>query len=461
MDKKQEDQAKQIQTLSMLVSRMQFAARLGMQYGTDRDLYEALGYPLSMDYKDYYAKYTRQDMAKAIIDRPVKVTWQGGVEILESDDDKETALEKAWKDLNKELGLLSRFIRLDKLAGIGKYGVLLLGLDDTQNKEGFLQPVSSGKRTLLYIKPFGEGNAQIANWETKTSNPRYGMPLTYDISTTNPGGGMDSIVRVHYSRVIHVTGETLESEIEGAPRLEVVYNRLMDLEKVVGGDAEMFWRGARPGFQGKVDKDFQLTTPMKEDLQNQIDEYEHNLRRILVNEGVSYEALAQQIADPKPHVDVYIQMISAVTTIPKRILTGSERGELSSAQDRDEWNSYVQSRRDDYAETQIVRPFVDRCIEYKVLPKPTDEYSVQWEDLFSISEKDKVEIGKSRALALKEYTQNPMAEFIIPPDIFYRHFLGFTEEQVELIEERKKAMEREEPEVTEQETEVIEQETKE
>jgi len=205
------------------------------------------------------------------------------------------------------------------------------------------------------------------------------------------------------------------------------------LEKIVGGDAEMYWRGARPGYQGKVDPNYQMTSQTKIDLEDQISEYENMLRRIFVNEGVDLKELAQQIADPMNHVSVQIQMISAVTGIPQRVLTGSERGELASTQDTGEWKTYVQARREDHAEPKILRPFVDRLIELGILPKPEVDYKVDWLDLFSISEKERVEIGKSRANALREYTTNPMAQSVIPPDAFFEFFLGLTTGQIDLV----------------------------
>ena len=97
--------AEQLQTLSALVSRAALAARLGSQtYGGDRDIYQALGYMTNILFEDYFVRYCRQDIAKAIIDRPVKATWQGALELIETNDKKETAFEKAWRDLNDKLG---------------------------------------------------------------------------------------------------------------------------------------------------------------------------------------------------------------------------------------------------------------------------------------------------------------------------------------------------------------------
>jgi len=235
--------------------------------------------------------------------------------------------------------------------------------------------------------------------------------------------------------MIHVTQELTESEIEGTPVMQPVWNRLMDLEKLVGGSAEMFWRGARPGYQGKVKDDYTITPETQTDLETQMDEFEHSLRRILINEGVEFEALAPQVADPKAHVDVQIEMIASITGIPKRVLIGSERGELSSDQDIVGWYNIIQTRRQEHAEIVILRPFIDKMIEYGVLPAPGgEEYTIEWEDLFAASDKDQAEVGRVRATALREYSQNPLASAIIPPEAFMKLMLGLDIDEVALVQ---------------------------
>jgi hypothetical protein len=132
-------------------------------------------------------------------------------------------------------------------------------------------------------------------------------------------------------------------------------------------------------------------------------------------------------------------MISAVTGIPKRILTGSERGELSSSQDTVEWNNYVTSRRLLHAEPHIIKPFIDKCIEYGILPKPKEKYKIQWMDLSAISEKDRVDIGQKRATAIKEYMSMPLSELIIPVSAFMEYCLGLSQDQIEYIKTLKAA----------------------
>jgi hypothetical protein len=459
--KSRPDQYSRVMGLEALLSRTQLAGNLGYQYGTDRDIYKALGYPLTIEYEQYAARYERQDIAKAIIDRPVDATWSGEFGILESDDDEDTALELAWEELEKKLHMKSIFSRLDRLSCIGRYGVLLLGLSDVKTRDDFRRPISDEEKLeLLYVKPLAEGSAEITDWERDESKPRFGKPTIYQITIRTEEGLNESQIYVHYTRLIHVVPEPLESDVEGVPAMKPVYNRLVDLEKITGGSGEMFWRGGRPGFGGEVKEDYKITDTTMDELQDELDEYEHNLRRFLVHEGINFKPFQVQVADPEKHVDIQIQMISAETGIPKRVLTGSERGEQASSQDRDNWFEKIKGRRENYTESRIVRPFVDFCIVHQILPPPAekpDNYSVKWQPLFELSEKERTEIGKNRAESTAKIASSPGAEVLLPPSAFYRHCLGLDEDDIELIEEEHKAAIAEEEKQNEIERKLMEE----
>ncbi len=419
----------------------------GAAYGGARDLYQALGYEAEPKYSNFLTQYERQDIARAIIDRPVSATWRGPLELLESHDDEDTPLERAWRTLEADVQLKSNFIRLDTLAGLGRYAVLFMGFSDVTDREGHAQPVvKSNSLELLYVRPLSEVNAVIETYETDTTSARYGAPLTYKLTVNAPNTKHSEALIVHYTRVLHVAEGLLENDFIGASRLAPVFNRLKDLEKLVGGSAEMFWRGARPGYHGDIDPDAVMSEEAKAALRAQLDEYDHNLRRFLVSSGLNIKELAGQVADPASHVDVQIQMISAATGISKRILTGSERGELASTEDRDNWLEVIQSRREEFVEPVIVYPFVERLVDYGVLPPPTAptkseattqarHYYVRWQDLWTISQKDKAELGRLRAQSLYDYLNTPMAPEILPPEMFFRLLMGLEPSDVELIEQ--------------------------
>lgn len=429
-----EQLASRMQTLSAVTARLKLASSLGQSYGGDRDVYEALGYPKDITFQNYLDQYKRQDIAKAIIDRPVKATWQGELKVVEDDHgrDEQTEFERRWDELNKRLGLKTKFARLDKLACLGKYAVLLLGFDDSRNN--WDKPVTDGHRKLLYVRTVSEANIEINKWEQDARQERYGQPKLYKLTMKAPGqdhGTYDLLV--HHSRVIHVVTDPLEDAVEGEPVLKPAFNRLKDLEKLVGGSAEMFWRGARPGYAGKTDPEFTISDDDASNLEDQIEEYENNLRRFLMTEGVELKSLATQIADPSNHVDIQLQMLSAMTGIPRRVLIGTERGDLASSQDKNEWNEIVQTRRDEHADVNIVRPFVGKMLKYQVLPEPQQGYKTLWSNLFKVSKKEQVNIGKSRARALKDYAGEPEASRYVPIDTFLKYFLGFEQEEAQAV----------------------------
>lgn len=442
---------------SEIIGRMQLATKLGTDtYEGYRDIYTALGYPKKLNTDDYWSRYKRHDIAKAVIDRPVKASWKGAIEVIENLDKTQTEFEKAWQELFERLKLKSVLLRADKITGLGKYSVLFLGLDDVRNIESLANPVANGKRKLLYVKPLAEKMAVISEYESDPKSERFGLPKFYTI--TIKSGSTDVSAHVHYSRMVHLVEDVVEDEVYGTPRLESVYNRLIDLEKLIGGDAEMFWRGARPGYTGEVNPDYEMGEDAYKELKDQIDEFENNLRRILVNEGVTLKALDQQIADPINHVDVQIQMISAVTGIPKRILTGSERGELSSAQDKLEWIAYVTSRREEQNEPMILRPFIDKCIEIGVLPKPKTAYTIVWDQLFTLSDKEKAEIGEIRSRAMRDYTGSAAME-IMPIELFFEYILNMNQTQIAELMKAVALLPKMEKEVSDEEEEIIKKES--
>lgn len=421
------------QEFSDLSNRLLIASKMGFQYGGKRKVYEALGYPTEqeLDFKYYFGKYSRQDIAAAVIDRPADRTWNGTINIVEEGQTaEESALNKAWQNLNKDLKVKSRLKKADKLAGIGRYSILLFGFSDVKSTEDWAKPLAGNNNKLRFIKQVNEFDAKVQSLEKNTSKERFGLPLTYQIRTSSVTDEIETTqtVLVHWSRVLHIKEDSLDSEIYGRPRLKPIINRLVDLEKVLGGDAEMFWRGARPGYHAAAKDGYELGQTDLDNLYKELDNWEHDLRRFIAATGVDIKALETQISNPLNHVDVQLQAISAQTGIPKRILIGSERGELASSQDKDAFLSLIKDRMEEYVEPEILRPFIDYCMATGVLPK-VEEYEIMWEDVFAPSEKDKVEVGKTRAEALKAYNESVFASEIIPPQLVHKILLGLDDAQ--------------------------------
>lgn len=421
---------------SVLTSRNSIAAKLGQQFGGDRLIYTECGYPLNPTFQDYYSRYTRQDIARRIINAYPDATWRDAPEVFDNEkEDTETAFEKEWKALVRHLRLYHFFHRLDRLTGIGQYGVLFMGFDDGDDPS---KPVTPGKRKLLYVQPFMEENAAIASWANDKTSERYGEPEAYNLKIrTSTNQASSTTVTVHWTRVLHVAEDLLESNVYGTPRLQGVLNRLHDLEKLMGGSAEMFWKGGYPGMQLNIDADAEVKpevlSTMKEDLEN----YSHSLQRFLRTQGMNIEQINPAVADPRSHVDIQVEMICAEKGIPKRILLGSERGELASTQDKENWKDRVEERKKRFAEDVIMRPFIERMVLYGVLPSiDPDTILIEWPEFGGMSSLEKADLCVKRMETLSKYVGAPGADMIYPVDQFLSREMELTTEEIKTITEQ-------------------------
>lgn len=443
----------ELQVLSAsIISRSELFSRYGDQNDGNRNIYKACGYKLNLDYDDFYSRYKRQDIAKRIINAPVQATWRLKPKIYDDEDEKiSTPFEQKWEELVKRLKIWHYFSRVDKLAGIGKYAILFLGFNDGEIKLD--QEVQKGKdRDLLYIFPYAENAIDIFKSIKDKNNPRYGLPEVYqlkmkDVSVTSSEQSTINTL-VHYSRLIHIVQEPLESDIEGVSQLEDIWNRLHDLEKIVGGSGEMFWIGGFPGYAFIADSDTQIEPSERDDLIDQIKLYMHKLQRFLRLRGMKVDSLAPQVADPTNHAMIQLKIITGTKGIPIRILIGSERGELASTQDDKNWNSRTDERRTDYAEPVIIRPFIDRLITYGVLPEPKrGEYFIDWPDIDAPSAKEKAEVAKTRMEALRAYLSAPGSSDVYPEEKFLAREMELTQDEIkEILDDLEKILDKEEVE---------------
>jgi len=418
---------------------------LGLSHEGLRDLYAQFGYPRDIELEAYFAMYLRNDIAARVINSFPKATWRewpilrdekgnSAVKSSYNADSAEDPAEdaaggknyspfvEAFEDLCERLKVLHFLERADKLAGLGEFSILLMGFGDGQALD---QPLGTRAAKLLYLAPYAQRNVTINQWENDEKSDRFGLPLFYTLQKSKSTSGQASqskTIRVHYSRVLHVAENLLDNEIFGVPRLMPVFNRLMDLEKVVGGSAETFWFNSRPGMGLWADKDAQLDKETIADMKTQAEDFANQLRRILVGSGMTAQSFTATVADPKPNVETLLDLIAGATEIPKRILIGSERGELSSSQDENNWAARIDERRKNFAGPLVLMPFAAAMIATGNLPKPQGEYWIEWPEAAS-SPREMAEVAVQKTTALRNYLSTPGAELVVPQQEF-RTWIG-------------------------------------
>lgn len=390
----------------------------GKQYGGERDIYGVAGYVPAdaVLFSHYWGMYTRGDVAGRIVDMPANTTWRTPPEITEplaedskKDEEGNTEFVRAFNALAKRLRLWEYLTRVDRLAGVGRYAVLFLGTRGSTDQT-LRQPLDrlTKPEDLLYFSIYHEGNAKIDEWETDVSNPRYGMPRIYKLTTSRENTGStvgNQSLQVHATRVLHIAENLSEDEVYGRPRLERPLNRLFDLDKVAASTGEAYWQAVARILQANIDPGAEIDDAALAELDEKLGAIVHDLRRQFFGQGVKLEWLGGDTPNVSQVGDFFFSLIAGASGIPKRILFGSELGELASSQDQSNWYGTINERQENHAEPKILRPLIDKFIGMGVLPAPASgQYTVVWPTLFEESDKDKAEASLKRAQAAAALT---------------------------------------------------------
>jgi hypothetical protein len=442
---------------NLMMSRGDFFAQFA---DPRRDYEKECGHPKGfIPVEMYQEQYDRNSIAARVVQVYPKETWQVQPTVFEKESPKiDTPFEKAWHTLGRQLqanGVEQNFFqdekgsevwetlkRADELSGIGRFGIILLGIND--NKSLAEPVVPSAKNRLLFMNVFPEVLVKINKTDSDKNSPRYGQPIEYQVSFNSPGysgtgeGLNQTTEEVHWTRVIHVADNILSSKVFGVPRMQQVLNNLLDLKKLYGGSAEMYWRGAfpglsfetHPGLGGDAKVDFAKIKGSVEDFMN-------GLQRYMALVGMSAKSLAPAVVDPTPQIMVQIQAICIMLGIPMRVFMGSERGQLASGQDDAAWNDRLRERQHNHVTPRIIVPFVNRLIWLMILPRP-EGFSVSWPELTSQTPQEKAQVSFSRSQAMAQYINSGSDELMSPQD-FLVSIIGFSEEEAKSMVTNAKA----------------------
>ncbi len=413
----------QIQAMSDQINRLRMMGNLGQSFGGLRDMYEVLGYKRNVGADDYFGVYRRQDIASRIIRAFPQATWRGNPIISDGPEKTDTSFQRDVNKLDKKLSLWSYCERADRLASIGRYGLLILGVNDGAKMS---EPLVNASE-LHWLKAIKEQNGEISTWNQDPSSQNFGKPVLYNVTfgSSENQSSFSVTQQVHASRVIHIAEFLEEDEVYGVPRLESVFNRLQDLEKVIGGSGEMFWLGARNGLKFIADKEASFSDDERSRLEQMAEDYQHSLRRTLTGKGLSIDSIGTDVASPAAHVDALLDLIAGAVGIPKRILVGSEAGQLASSQDETNWISRIEERRMNFAEPTIIRQLLNRLVSLGVIAAPsTPEYGIDWNHDDGLSEVDRATVGNLRAQSLAAYSNSIGASLVVPETEFREKWLG-------------------------------------
>lgn len=412
---------KVVQNVTSLVSRAALAGTLGQTFGGNRDIYEVLGWKKSLMFQDYLDMYERHGLAARIVDALSDESWRcppvlmdGTVRADNEDANELTPFLTAWNDMVEDLDLWSIFNEVDTALGISRYAVILMGAPGSMDS-----PLKKAGK-LSYLQVYDEGQATITTFDKDANSLRYGMPVMYSI--TFEDGGMSK--PVHYTRVIHCKEGRGRSRVYGVPRLKKPYNYLSDLEKVVGSSSEAFWLLIRKGMilSAQEGQNFPpVGTPEYVTMQEEIQEWEHQLRRVMRLKGVDVTDLGAQVVDGRAQHDVLVADVAGTVGMPQRVFIGSEAGHLASTQDDSNWASVVEARIKQEC-AKWVKAYYNRQLELSTLPPATSKIKMDFPKLFKMTELEQVQVTKAKVDSINGITGNNPETYIDIEDFIHQEF---------------------------------------
>lgn len=430
-----------------------------------RDYYQECGFPATRDITPEQLKdlYDREPIAARVVEVYPKECWQVSPEVYEDEDGEEaTPFEAAWDRVGRMLKgersyhkqaddgqghpLWEYAERVDILSGIGRYGVLLLGLNDRLPDgnpaplDREVQPIQEGEeRKLLYIRALPEIHARVNRLENRKDSPRFGLPVSYQVTLNDPNndlipqeGTTSFTMDVHWTRIVHIADGLESSEWCGVSRMRPVLNCLLNLVKA-SSSGEMFWKSAYPGLS--IESNPQLGSDVEynpEELRDMVQSYQNGLDRYLALMGFQAKTLSPTFVDPTAMVNSQIDLICVKIACPVPVFKGYEIGEQASENNRLDWESRLQKRWNSYLIPRVIAPTVDRLIQVGVLPIPSLGFSIFVPPLSEKSETEKITIASQKTAAIAQYIAGQV-EQLIPPFEYLTLILGMDEMEAEMI----------------------------
>lgn len=356
------------------------------------------GWPSELTFFMHWNMWRRHSIGSAVVSLPVKLCWMTKPEIRSSEKEHdEDVFESQMKKLVKRLKLWQRLRGGDLRQRVGRYGALVMTVADGKKLSEPLGVMHSNK--VLSAKPVFEDQLRVSQAETDETSIRYGQPIMYtlnenDISARSQWNNRST--QIHWTRVIPLAEGADDGTIYGIPTLENIFNDLIDWDKVKGSGGEGFWRAAAQKFILQASKDSHAKRPSPDELDDLTDmlvDMFSGFDSMPYTGGWELKSLDTSMPTPDGFVAALEKSIAAGSTIPLKILFGSQTGVKAGDEDTSHFMRLLQSRRENEL-TDMVVDVVDWFDAHTTdIDKPEDLF-IWWDDMTAPGAIQQSELGK-------------------------------------------------------------------
>lgn len=378
------------------------------------------GYPDGLSFEDYRKAYERGGAGFGAVHKMLAKCWEECPKIYEgaepqADDAKvKTAWEKEVSALLSSPTLLTiqRLVDFDRRNLVGRYSALIYQIADNEKWDKPVKKTSAvSNRRLVRLIPAFESQIRVPEWNSDNTSEQYGQPKMYQFRTREDMAGdtqgqPEEWVDIHPDRIQILAEGSSYGMFEGTPYLRAGYNNLISIDKVQGGSAECFLKNASRQIVVEFDANADVPTAVRngatgeeepinvgDELNEQMKLLNSNSDAAIALQGGKVTTLQSQMSDPEPSWLINANSFSASVQIPFTILFGQQTGRLASDEDKKDFAKTAKARQF-YTLTPMLYEFITRMMAIGQI-STTAAFNIEWPDLLSASDKEKLENGKA------------------------------------------------------------------
>ena len=393
---------------------------------TMRNIYLDYGWPETIEFVNFWNMYRRFGIAKNIVELPVDTGWST-IPTIEGSEKLVSGIEA----LDKRFNFWLRLKGLDTRQRVGRYAGMFMRVRDGKKPSEPLEGKLSGESVLLEMMPLYESQLKVTETDQDPNSDNFGQPVMIEYNQGADGSrneDANNSINIHASRIVFAAEGADNGWIQGIPALEASYNSLMDLQKIIGGSAEGFYKNAAQSVIFNLQDAASAATykDKLDDFSENYDDFTKNrFRRGMWTPGMDVNTLESRMMSPKDSFEVSLSDAAAGAQIPATILIGKQTGRLASEEDSTHFLSTVQSRRGNFM-TEMIRANIDWCMEWGILPFA--EYDVIWDNLLARSDEERLKNGDNMAAINQKQFQSGGDEVFSAGEI--REMAGYEPEEL-------------------------------
>lgn len=373
------------------------------------------GYPDEPVYEDFKRAYDRIAAAKGVVDMINNGSFQTRPCVVEGDEENENKEKSPWEKK------VDRFIKsqwmniksADMLNLIGSYSSLIVEVRD--NQMDLSKPIGkvSSINDVVRLTPASEIQLVPCDWyNQKEDGLLFGKPKMYNFvsfartdAATHQTSQPEVQFQVHASRVITLNEGAWGNGFYGVSILKSIYNNILDVQKILGSNAEGFWKNAARHIAIKYDKETSFEQIMqsygidtsnkklaaeqfKKELNEKTKALSTNLDSVMYGKGTDYQILSASMTDPDSPIRAQLNQIAFAIGRSMNGMVGTQTGERSSEENLKKDAKADMERQENFI-SPVLTEIVNRLIEIGAI-EPREFYW-KWDDLLTLSLKERIE----------------------------------------------------------------------